>query len=54
MTALADIAFSLGTIEGWYFSGHPIELLWLWAYVAMGLGFHALSKGFTNSSYSPP
>jgi hypothetical protein len=53
LTALADIAFILGTVEGWYFSGHPIELLWFWAYVAMALGFYGLSKGFAHSSYSP-
>jgi len=49
LTALADIAFSLGTIEGWYFSGHPIEILWFWVYVAMALGFYGLSKGFVAS-----
>jgi hypothetical protein len=53
LTAFADIAFSLGTLEGWYFSGHPIELLWLWGYVAMALGFYGLGEGFPNSSHRP-
>ncbi len=39
LTAVADIAFSLSTLDGQYFSGHPIELLWLWGYICMGLGF---------------
>ncbi len=39
LTTVADIAFSFGTIEDWYYSGHPIELAWLWGYVALALGF---------------
>lgn len=39
LTAMADLAFSLGTLQGWYYSGHPIELIYLWGYVAVGLGF---------------
>jgi hypothetical protein len=31
--------FSLGTLQGWYYSGHPIELIQLWGYIALGLGF---------------
>ena len=38
LTVLADIAFSLGTLQGWYYSGHPIELLDLWGYIAIALG----------------
>lgn len=37
--ALADIAFSLGTLQGWYYSGHPIELIQFWGYICLALGF---------------
>jgi hypothetical protein len=39
LTALADIAFSLGTLQGWYYSGHPIELIQFWGYIGLALGF---------------
>jgi len=39
LSALADIMFSLGTLQGWYYSGHPIELIDLWGSIALGLGF---------------
>ena len=34
-----DIAFCYGTLMGWYYSGHPIGLFWLYACLALGLGF---------------
>ena len=46
LTTLADIAFSFGTLEGWYYSGHPIELLWLWGYISLALGFNDQRRGF--------
>ena len=39
LTTIADISFSVGTLQGWYYSGHPIELLWVWGYIALALGF---------------
>jgi hypothetical protein len=39
LTALADIAFSLGTLQGWYYSGHPSELIYLGGYISLALGF---------------
>lgn len=39
LNALADIAFSLGSLQGWYYSGHPIELIQFWGYIALGLDF---------------
>jgi hypothetical protein len=38
LTALADLAFSLGTLQGWYYSGHPIDLIQFWGYIALALG----------------
>lgn len=46
LTTIADISFSLGTLQGWYYSGHPIELLWLWGYIALTLGFDVQRKQF--------
>jgi hypothetical protein len=39
LTVLADITFSLGTLQGWYYSGHPIELIQLFGYIGLALGF---------------
>jgi hypothetical protein len=39
LNAVADMAFSYGTLAGWYYSGHPIELLYVWSYLCLGLGF---------------
>jgi hypothetical protein len=38
LNALADITFSLGTLQGWYYSGHPIELIQFWGYICLALG----------------
>ena len=45
LTGIADISFSLGTLEGWYYSGHPIELLWLWGYISLAMGFEEQRTG---------
>ena len=44
----ADIAFSYGTLMGWYYSGHPIELLYLYGYLALGLGFAHQTRSLTQ------
>ena len=49
LTAIVDIIFSLGTLQGWYYSGHPIELLWVWGYVSMALGFYNQRTSLTMS-----
>ena len=46
LTTIADISFSVGTLEGWYYSGHPVELLWVWGYIALALGFDYQRKQF--------
>ena len=46
LTTIADISFSVGTLQGWYYSGHPVELLWIWGYIAMTLGFDNQRKQF--------
>jgi hypothetical protein len=39
LDGLGDIAFSYGTLTGWYYSGHPIEIIYVYSYLALGLGF---------------
>jgi len=39
LDTVADILFSHGTLTGWYYSGHPVELVWLWGYVLEAIGF---------------
>jgi len=48
--SFADIMFSWGTLTNWYYSGHPIELLWLYGYLALALGFNRQRKQFTPRS----
>jgi len=48
LTTMADLAFSFGTLSGWYYSGHPIELLWLWGYIGLALGFNAQRKQLSS------
>lgn len=38
--SFADIMFSWGTLTGWYYSGHPVELLWLYGYLGLAIGFN--------------
>ncbi|MGA8905126.1 MAG: hypothetical protein WB661_08990 [Candidatus Bathyarchaeia archaeon] len=44
--SFADILFSWGTLTKWYYSGHPIELMWLYGYLALVLGFNRQRKQF--------
>jgi len=46
--SFADIMFSWGTLAGWYYSGHPIELLWLYGYLAFALGFNRQRTQFSE------
>jgi hypothetical protein len=50
--SIADILFSLGTLVGWYYSGHPVELLWLYGYLALALGFNRQRKEFSTRESS--
>jgi len=46
LTAVADLLFSYTTLQGIYFEGHPSELVYLWGYLALLLGFHIHRKEF--------
>jgi hypothetical protein len=51
-----DIAFCYGTLLGWYYSGHPIGLFWLYGYLALSLGFSDQRRSLTQliRGSSPP
>ena len=40
LLAIYDITFSFGTLQGWYYSGHPIEIVYGLGYISLGLGFY--------------
>ena len=44
MTLVGDLWFAFGTLTGSYFNGHPLELLFLWSYLAFALGFYMKLK----------
>jgi len=48
LAGLGHLAFSYGTLMGWYYSGNPIELLWLGSYLCLGLGFTYQTRDITG------
>lgn len=44
LNAAADLLFSYTTLQGIYFEGNPSELLYLWGYLALLLGFRVHRK----------
>jgi len=42
----ADLLFSYAELQVFYYEGHPFELLWLWGYVAILLGFYVHRREF--------
>jgi len=46
--SFADIMFSWGSLADWYYSGHPIELFWLYGYLALAVGFNRQRKQFSE------
>lgn len=48
LQGVGDIAFSYGTLMGWYYSGHPIDLFYAWRYLALGLGFAHQTRSLTQ------
>jgi hypothetical protein len=53
---IGDIAFCYGILIGWYYSGHPIGLFWLYGFLALGLGFAHQRRSLTRliGGSSPP
>jgi len=44
LNVLADIAFSYTTLNGTYYNGHPMELLYHWAYISFALAFYTHTR----------
>jgi len=40
LNVVADLFFTFGELQGFYYEGHPFELFWLWGYIAFLLGFY--------------
>jgi hypothetical protein len=40
LNIIADLFFTYTALQGFYHEGHPVELFFLWGYVAFLLGFH--------------
>ena len=44
--SVADTLFLMGQMEDTYYTGHPMEMLWLWAYVLFSFGIYNHYKIF--------
>ena len=40
LNIIADLAFTYAELQGFFYEGHPLELFWLWGYVAFMLGMY--------------
>jgi len=40
LNIVADLLFTYADLQGFYYEGHPLELFWLWGYVAAILGLY--------------
>jgi hypothetical protein len=40
LNIVADLLFTFAELQGFYYEGHPLELFWLWGYVAAILGLY--------------
>ena len=49
LSALADISFSLGTLQGWYYSGNPMELIQFSGYICFAIGLDEQRRAITIS-----
>ena len=46
---LLDLSFIQGSIEGWYYSGHPIEVLAIWGFTLAALAANLYARTFRAS-----
>jgi hypothetical protein len=46
MFALADMLFTYNTLQGTYFSGHPLELPFHFSHILYALAFYTHTKEF--------
>ena len=40
LNIVTDLAFTYAELQGFFYEGHPLELFWLWGYVAFMLGIY--------------
>jgi hypothetical protein len=46
LATVADLLFSYVQLQGLFYIGHPVELLWLWGYIAFLVGLHIHRREF--------
>lgn len=46
LATLADLLFSYLQLQGLFYEGHPVELLWLWSYITFLVGLHIHREEF--------
>ncbi|MFQ6073701.1 MAG: hypothetical protein ACE5KC_00640 [Candidatus Bathyarchaeia archaeon] len=46
LATVADLLFSYLMLGGFFYRGHPVELLWLWSYVTFMVGLYIHRKEF--------
>ena len=42
--SVGNTLYSLAVLAGWYYVGNPLEILWVWGYIALAVGFQAERK----------
>jgi hypothetical protein len=48
LTLVADLLFAWTSTIGTYYTGHPIDLLYQWSYLAFAFGFYLRIKQRTS------
>ena len=44
LALVGDLWFAFATLDGTYYNGHPLEMLFFWSYLAFALGFYTKLK----------
>jgi len=50
---LSDLSFLKGSIEGWHYSGHPVEILAIWGFTLVALGANLYAETFKLAGTTP-
>jgi len=53
LNVIADTSFLVLSIDDSYYTGHPIDLLYLWAYIMFAFGVYSHIKIFKNRINDP-
>ncbi len=46
LVTIADLLFSYLQLQGLFYEGHPVELLWLWSYITFFVGLYIHRREF--------